>query len=81
MLDQYPAEPHLFIPGATRRSIPLPNGHKLSVIESSNGYEIALLNPSGSLMSHPIFFGDEVLLLDKVEEVVDIIDKLAQELA
>ncbi len=81
MLEQYPAIPHQYIPNAFRRVVPLPNGHKLSVVESPSCYEVALINPSGKLVSHPLFGGDEVYRLWEVEEVEEVIAKLNQELA
>jgi hypothetical protein len=81
MLEQYPAIPHQCIPNAFRRVVPLPKGHKLSVVESYGGYEVALLNPQNDLVSHPLFGNDEVCCFDEVEEVEEVIAKLNQELA
>jgi hypothetical protein len=81
MLEQYPATPHQCIPNAFRRVVPLLNGHKLSVVERFGSYEVALINPHGNLVPHPMFGNDEVCSFDEVEEVEEVIAKLNQELA
>jgi hypothetical protein len=82
MLEQYPAKPHPFIRGmTTQRLIPLPQGHQLSVNELRGEFEIAILDPDGDLLSHPLFGGNEIFRPRNAEEVERIISKLMEELA
>jgi hypothetical protein len=82
MLEQYPAKAHCMMEKTTQRLVPLPKGHKLSVLESAKwqGFEIALLNSKG-LVRHPLFQGDEVFFANTVAEIEEIILTLQKELA
>ena len=82
MLEQYGAKIHNVYKTTTQYLVPLPNDHKLSILQDSRwpGFEIALINSKG-LVHLEMFANYQVFHPDTVAEIEEIILTLQRELA
>lgn len=84
VLNNYEAAPHVHIPRATRRVIPISNEYILSVVDIQGDFELALLKDYGDhkqIVHHPLISSeyDEVGRFDSIKEIESVILQLRSE--